>query len=96
MWPGKDRARFTGPFTHRTANPVLVVGNRYEPVTQCDAAVAVTKMLPGAGLLTLDGWGHTSLLLSQCITGNISRYLLTRRSPPKGTVCKPDVVPFAT
>jgi hypothetical protein len=25
----------------------------------------------------------------------VSRYLLTSRVPPKGTVCEPDVVPFA-
>jgi pimeloyl-ACP methyl ester carboxylesterase len=94
VWPGKDHDRFTGPFNHQTANPVLVIGNRYDPVTKLDAAAAVANMMPGAGLLMLDGWGHTSLLLSACINKNMSHYLLTNRLPPKGTVCEPDVIPF--
>ena len=95
VWPGADHDRFTGPFTHRTANPVLVVGNRYDPATRYQGAVTVANLLPGAGLLTLDGWGHTSLFQSACIDNYVNRYLLTTQLPPKGTVCQPDVVPFA-
>ena len=93
VWRGEDHDRFTGPFTHRTANPVLVVGTRYDPVTEYSAAVDVAHMLPGAGLLTLDGWGHTSLFKSTCISEQISSYLLTRHLPAH-TVCAPDAVPF--
>ncbi|HYJ73023.1 MAG TPA: hypothetical protein VE265_11185, partial [Actinomycetota bacterium] len=32
---------------------------------------------------------------SGCIDAHVNRYLLTSRVPAKGTVCKPDVVPFA-
>ena len=32
-WPGSDNDRYTGPFTRATANPVLVVGNRFDPAT---------------------------------------------------------------
>jgi hypothetical protein len=41
------------------------------------------------------GWGHTSLFLSSCADAYVSRYLLTGRVPPKGTVCQVDEVPFA-
>jgi hypothetical protein len=94
VWPGADRDRYTGPFTARTANPVLVIGNRYDPATRYQGAVTVSNLLPRARLLTLDGWGHTSAFLSACIDDYASRYLLTKALPPKDTVCKPDVIPF--
>ncbi|HET9556329.1 MAG TPA: alpha/beta hydrolase [Actinomycetota bacterium] len=46
-------------------------------------------------MLTLAGWGHTSLFVSSCVDAYVSRYFLTTRVPPRGTVCEPDVVPFA-
>jgi pimeloyl-ACP methyl ester carboxylesterase len=94
-WPGWDDDHFDGPFTHVTANPVLVVGNRFDPATPYHGAVTVDRLLPRSRLLTLDGWGHTSLFASACVDGYVSTYLLTSRVPPKGTVCAPDVVPFA-
>jgi pimeloyl-ACP methyl ester carboxylesterase len=94
-WPGWDDDHFDGPWNHRTANPVLVVGNRFDPATPYHGAVTVDRLLPNSRLLTLAGWGHTSLFASACIDAHVSRYLLTSRVPPKGTVCQPDVVPFA-
>ena len=41
------------------------------------------------------GWGHTSMFVSACVDAYVSRYFLTTRVPPRGTVCEPDVVPFA-
>jgi hypothetical protein len=85
-----------GPWTRRTANPVLVVGNRFDPATRYQGAVTVANLLPRSRLLTLAGWGHTSLLAgSSCVNAWVSRYLLTTQVPPVGTVCRPDVVPFA-
>jgi pimeloyl-ACP methyl ester carboxylesterase len=94
-WPGWDKDHFDGPWNHRTANPVLVVGNRFDPATPYHGAVTVDRLLPNSRLLTLAGWGHTSLFASACIDAHVSSYLLTTRVPPKGTVCRPDVVPFA-
>jgi pimeloyl-ACP methyl ester carboxylesterase len=94
-WPGKDADRYTGPFTHTTANPVLVVGNRFDPATPYHGAVKVNRLLPRSRLLTLAGWGHTSLFKSACVDAYVSRYLVTSRPPPAGTVCQPDAVPFA-
>ena len=74
---------------------MLVVGNRFDPATRYQGAVTVARLLPRSRLLTLAGWGHTSLFASACIDGYVSTYLLTSRVPPKGTVCAPDVVPFA-
>jgi pimeloyl-ACP methyl ester carboxylesterase len=94
-WPGQDADRYDGPWTRRTSNPVLVVGTRFDPATRYQGAVILDNLLPRSRLLTLDGWGHTSFLASACIDGHVSGYLLTARVPPRGTVCQPDVVPFA-
>ena len=94
-WPGWDKDHYDGPWNRTTANPVLVVGNLYDPATAYHGAVTVDRLLPRSRLLTLAGWGHTSLGVSACVDAYVSRYFLTTRVPPRGTVCEPDVVPFA-
>jgi hypothetical protein len=94
-WPARDTDRYTGPFNRRTANTVLVVGNRNDPATRYQDAVSTAKLLSRGRLLTVEGSGHTSLFLSSCADRHINRYLLTGRVPPAGTVCGVDVVPFA-
>jgi pimeloyl-ACP methyl ester carboxylesterase len=94
-WPGWDADRYAGPWTRRTANPVLVVNARFDPATPIHGARTLDRLLPRSRLLTLAGWGHTTLFASACIDDHVSRYLLTTRTPPRGTVCRPDVVPFA-
>jgi hypothetical protein len=93
-WDHADGARYMGPFNHRTANPVLVVGNQFDPATPYSGAVAVSQLLPGAALLTLHAWGHTSLFLSACADNVITRYLVDVKTPAPGTVCQQDHVPF--
>lgn len=94
-WPGKDADRYTGPWTKKTSKPVLVVGNRFDPATPYHGAQTLDRLLPRSRLLTLEGWGHTSLFKSLCVDTHVSRYLLSTRVPPDGTDCAPDVVPFA-
>jgi pimeloyl-ACP methyl ester carboxylesterase len=94
-WPGHDRDRYLGPFNRRTANTVLVVGNVNDPATRYQDAVSTARLLGRGRLLTVAGSGHTSLFLSACADRHVNRYLLTRRVPPRGTVCGVDEVPFA-
>jgi pimeloyl-ACP methyl ester carboxylesterase len=94
-WPGHDPDRYTGPWTTQTVNPILIVGNRFDPATPYQGAVTLAHLLPRSRLLTLDGWGHTSENKSSCIDAHTARYLLTTRTPHPGTVCQPDLVPFA-
>ena len=94
-WTGADADRYMGPFNKRTANPVLVVGNQFDPATRYEGAVTVAGLLPSSALLTVHGWGHTSLFLSQCADAAVSRYLLAVVTPAAGTVCEQDAVPFA-
>lgn len=95
-WPGADRDRYTGPFDRPTANPVLVVGNRFDPATRYEGALFVHDLLPRSALLTLEGWGHTSLFKSACADETIARYLIALATPPPGATCHQDLVPFAS
>ena len=83
-----------GPFDAPTLNPVLVVGNHFDPATRYEGAVTVHDLLPNSSLLTVHAWGHTSLLLSECATVATVSYLITGIPPPSGTVCEQDIVPF--
>jgi pimeloyl-ACP methyl ester carboxylesterase len=95
-WPTADADRYLGPFTKTTANPVLVVGNLFDPATRYEGAQSVAGLLPNSRLLTVHGWGHTSLFLSQCADQIVSTYLLTSAVPAPGTTCDQDFTPFAS
>jgi pimeloyl-ACP methyl ester carboxylesterase len=95
-WAGPVAHAYIGPFDHQTANPVLVVGTRYDPATRYENAALVSDLLPNSTLLTLEGWGHTTLFLSACVDEAVSQYFLTGAPPPDGTVCNQDFKPFDT
>ena len=94
-WPVKSADRYTGPWNRRTAHPVLVIGNTFDPATPYRSAVAMSRQLARARLLTMDGYGHTALLNpSTCINRYESRYFISGALPPKGTRCAQDARPF--
>ena len=96
VWPqSAGRDRYTGPWTSRTPNPVLVVGNYFDPATRYAGAVAASKLLPNSRLLSYAGWGHTAFMLGNyCVDAAVTRYLVTARPPAKGKVCHPSGTPF--
>jgi hypothetical protein len=73
---------------------VLVIGNLHDPATPYAGAQAAAGMLPNSRLLTLNGWGHTSLGRSTCIDRYITGYLVNLTLPPAGTVCQSNQLPF--
>lgn len=93
-WPGGHAGRYMGPFTAATANPVLVVGNFFDPATRYQGAQKAASLLPNSRLVSLHGWGHVSIFLSQCMDNIVADYLLNGTLPPEGTVCNQDLVPF--
>ena len=93
-WTAQDEDAYTGPFTARTAAPVLVVGDTYDPATNYQGAVTAARLLPHSSLLSSDSWGHTAYGTSDCVTRTISDYLVTGRAAAGGTRCRGDVQPF--
>jgi pimeloyl-ACP methyl ester carboxylesterase len=93
-WPGLQIGRYTGPFNAATDNPVLVIGNYFDPATRYEGAQTVAGLLPNSRLVTLDGWGHVSLFFSQGLDAAVADYLLDKTLPEVGTVYEQDLVPF--
>ena len=93
-WRWSDEDRYLGPFDRATANPVLVVGNRFDPSTRYEGAVAAADLLPRSALLTVNGWGHLAAGRSSCADEAVGRYLLDGVTPAPGTECEQDVPPF--
>jgi pimeloyl-ACP methyl ester carboxylesterase len=86
--------RYAGPWTVRTAAPVLVVGNHFDGVTDLAGAVATSQFLKNSRLLTYAGWGHTAYGRNECTRGFVNAYLLEQELPPAGTVCPANPNPF--
>jgi pimeloyl-ACP methyl ester carboxylesterase len=96
VWPGASDDRYTGPWNAATANPVLVVGNFFDPATRYQGAQTVAGLLPNSRLLSYAGWGHTAYGgLSTCIDTAVNAYLINGVLPAAGTVCPPELDPFA-
>ena len=93
-WTVRDEDTYRGPFTRRTVNPVLVVGNYWDPATNYDGAVKAASLLPNSRLLSSDNWGHTAYGTSACVNNAVESYLLTRQLPRVGKICVGDVQPF--
>jgi pimeloyl-ACP methyl ester carboxylesterase len=95
-WTVRDEDAYTGPWTRRTAAPVLIVGTKWDPATNYDDAVSASKRLPNSRLLSNVNWGHTSYGTSDCATTAIDNYLLKVTLPAKGKVCQGSYQPFVT
>lgn len=94
-WTVRDEDAFRGPFTHRTAKPLLVVGNYWDPATNYAGARKVSSLMPNSRLLSNDSWGHTAYGTSECVTKAVDSYLLSLKLPHVGTVCVGDDQPFS-
>lgn len=94
-WKVTDEDAYRGPFTKRTGSPVLIVGNYWDPATNYAGAVSTANRMPNSRLLSSATWGHTAYGTSDCTTNAVDSYLLTKRLPAKGTVCKGEYVPFS-
>ncbi|MEV1050074.1 alpha/beta fold hydrolase [Streptomyces sp. NPDC059017] len=95
-WPATAASPYTGPWNRPTANPVLVVNTLYDPATPYQGALAMTRQLANARLLTVEGYGHSSVVNpSLCVDDHERRYLVDGVLPPPGAVCRQDVRPFS-
>ncbi|MFF8945327.1 alpha/beta hydrolase [Streptomyces sp. NPDC014864] len=94
-WPTRAADRHTGPWK-RPAPPLLAVNTTFAPAIPYQQAVDPTRHLADARLVTVRGYGHTTLLNpSSCVGGHEVRYVLSGALPPRGAVCGQDVRPFA-
>jgi pimeloyl-ACP methyl ester carboxylesterase len=91
-WPGK----VTNPPHRLKASPhlppILMTNSRYDVATPYEWGRHLAAQLPTATFVTYDGVGHGDYWLSPCARAAIDTYLLSRRTPPRGTHC-PAVFP---
>ncbi|MDQ1292421.1 MAG: alpha/beta hydrolase [Actinomycetota bacterium] len=93
-WTAEDEDVYRGPFNRRTASPVLLVGNYWDPATAYTAAQSAAARMPNARLISSDSWGHTAYGSSLCLTSAVDTYLLKQTVPAAGTTCTSDLQPF--
>lgn len=94
-WRATAADAYRGPWNRPTAAPILVVGNTFDPSTPYVGSVAMARLLKSARLLTVNGFGHTTLLNpSDCANRHISSYLIAGTLPAAGTACRQNTVPF--
>ena len=94
-WPTRSAERYTGPWNASTENPILVMGIRFDPNTPFASARRVARRLGNAVLLEQQGYGHGTFTdPSACVTRAMGAYLADLTTPPRGTVCPSDRLPF--
>jgi pimeloyl-ACP methyl ester carboxylesterase len=94
--PIRDTDAFVGPWKNKVKSPVLVFGTKYDPATPYQATRPYTDLYPDGRMVTLNGWGHTTLGQSACADATITAYLVKLQAPADGTVCQPDRKPFTS
>ena len=94
-WRATAADRYSGPWDRRSANPLLVLNTTHDPASPYEGAVAMSRQLARARLVTVDGYGHIAQgYPSACATRYINRYLIRTKLPPEGTRCRQDQQPF--
>jgi pimeloyl-ACP methyl ester carboxylesterase len=93
-WPVRQPERYAGPWNRKTPNPVIVVGNYYDPATQYQFAQRMAKQLGNSRLLSVDAFGHCILGDSTGVDTAVTKYLINLEAPANGQVFQPDVQPF--
>jgi pimeloyl-ACP methyl ester carboxylesterase len=94
-WPARSTDRYAGPWNRRTRNPILLINNRHDPADKYVNAQRTERLLGNAVLLTNAGYGHpVPSDPSKCTDRWRARYPVRLKTPPRGTVCKPERRPF--
>ncbi|HET6830605.1 MAG TPA: alpha/beta hydrolase [Solirubrobacterales bacterium] len=94
-WPVRGEDEYRGPWTATTPNPILLVNQRYDPNTGYANAVHAEQLLGNAVLLTQEGYGHVFFQdPSTCVEEAMADYLTELITPPKGSVCQANHLPF--
>ncbi|SFR25304.1 TAP-like protein [Lentzea waywayandensis] len=94
-WPTRNPDRWIGPWNRKTKNPIVVVGNYYDPATQYLFAQRMAKQLGNARLISVDSFGHCILGRSADTDAAVAKYLVDLIPPAEGSTFQPNVQPFA-
>ncbi|KAH6658265.1 TAP-like protein-domain-containing protein [Truncatella angustata] len=89
QWPFEAKERYTGDFKVKTRNPILFIGNTWDPATPLVSAHTMSAAFEGSVVLEQHGFGHASLgQQSACTSKAISDYFVNGILPPPNTLCE--------
>ncbi|THU82302.1 alpha/beta-hydrolase [Dendrothele bispora CBS 962.96] len=90
-----SNGHFQGPVEGNTSFPLLMIGNRADPVTPLASAQKMSKAFPGSVVLSQDSPGHCSLSApSPCTQSYVAAYFVNGTLPEPGTWCPVIGTPF--
>lgn len=90
----RDTDDFRGPWKNHVKQPVLVFGTRHDPATPYEATRPYADLYPDARMVTVEGYGHTTIGKSTCADAMITNYLTQLKAPADGATCNQDRKPF--
>jgi hypothetical protein len=94
-WPVRGEDAYRGPWNASTPNPILLINQTHDPATFYGNAVRAEELLGNAVLLTHEGYGHLYFKdPSACVDKAVADYLVHLITPPPGTVCQSNHLPF--
>ncbi|MGL4176798.1 MAG: alpha/beta hydrolase, partial [Dermatophilaceae bacterium] len=92
----RDQDAYLGNWNQTTNAQVLVLNPRYDPATAWQNAAPAAAKFRNAQVLTVQGWGHTTLSAgSSCSVAVWTQYLIDGAIPADApATCPADQVPF--
>ncbi|MFJ7041972.1 alpha/beta hydrolase [Streptomyces sp. NPDC101112] len=93
QWPAERVSRYDGSYRAQGSAPILVMGTTGDPDTPYQDAVALSRRLDNASLLTFQAEGHTAFGRSACATDAVVKYLVDLTVPAHGTTCADETQP---
>jgi len=94
-WPTQAADNYRGPWNNPTPVPILLANQTHDPNSGYGNAVAAEQALANAVLLTQEGYGHLWFQNpSDCMDKAFADYLVHLVTPPPGSVCQSNQLPF--
>lgn len=93
QWPGARTSRHHGTYRATGSAPILVIGTTGDPDTPYRDAVALSRSLDNARLLTFRAEGHAAFDRSQCVAAAVTSYLVDLTLPRRHMTCADEVQP---
>ncbi|KIW72681.1 hypothetical protein PV04_00859 [Phialophora macrospora] len=95
-WKQTAKEIYSGDWQVQTKNPILIIGNTYDPVTPLINAWNTSASFEGSVVLQHNGYGHTSLAQpGLCSARAVQSYFIDGVLPARGTICQPDIALFS-
>ena len=93
QWPGARTSRHRGDYRAAGSTPILVIGTSGDPDTPYRDAVALTRILDNARLLTFRAEGHAAFDRSRCVAAAVTSYVIDLTLPRPHASCADEAQP---